>query len=54
MEAIFQFVQLTKSERLEDFTHEKLNKLEKKIRLGTTCRSVFEKTGRDGTKGFYL
>ena len=30
MEAIFQFVQLTKSERLEDFTHEKLNKLEKK------------------------
>ncbi len=52
MEAIFQFVQLTKSERLQDFTHEKLSKLEKKYDWVLRAEVYLKKQDGMEPKGF--
>lgn len=52
MEAIFQFVHLTKSERLEEFTREKLNKLENKYDWIVRAEVFFKKQDGEDPNGF--
>lgn len=52
MEAIFQFVHLTKSERLEEFTKEKLNKLENKYDWIVRAEVFFKKQDGEEPNGF--
>lgn len=52
MEAIFQFVQIAKSERLEEFTHEKLNKLETRYEDIIKAQVYFKKQEGQDPKGF--
>jgi putative sigma-54 modulation protein len=52
MEAIFQFVQLDKSERLVEFTHEKLNKLETRYDDIIKAQIYFKKQEGQDPKGF--
>lgn len=52
MEALFQFVQLDKSERLVEFTHEKLNKLETRYDDIIKAQVYFKKQEGQDPKGF--
>ncbi|TVZ28283.1 putative sigma-54 modulation protein [Gillisia sp. Hel_I_86] len=52
MEAIFQFVQLTKSERLEELTQQKLDKLENKYDWVIRADVFFKKQDGEEPKGF--
>lgn len=52
MEAIFQFVQLTKSERLEELTQKKLDKLENKYDWIIRADVFFKKQDGMEPKGF--
>lgn len=52
MEAIFQFVQLTKSERLEELTQKKLDKLEIKFDWIIRADVFFKKQDGEEPKGF--
>jgi len=52
MEAIFQFVQLAKSERLEDLTQKKLDKLENKYDWIIRADVFFKKQDGMEPKGF--
>jgi putative sigma-54 modulation protein len=52
MEAIFQFVQLTKSERLEELTQKKLDKLETKYDWIIRADVFFKKQDGMDPKGF--
>jgi ribosomal subunit interface protein len=52
MEAIFQFVQLTKSERLEALTQKKLDKLENKYDWIVRADVFFKKQDGEEPKGF--
>ncbi|WP_026838612.1 HPF/RaiA family ribosome-associated protein [Gillisia sp. JM1] len=52
MEAIFQFVQLTKSERLEELTQKKLDKLEIKYDWIIRADVFFKKQDGMDPKGF--
>ncbi|MCF4101581.1 HPF/RaiA family ribosome-associated protein [Gillisia sp. M10.2A] len=52
MESIFQFVQLAKSERLEELTDEKLNKLSKKYDWVIRAEVFFKKQDGQEPKGF--
>ena len=52
MEAIFQFVQIDKSERLEEFTHEKLNKLDNRYDDIIKAQVYFKKQEGQDPKGF--
>jgi len=52
MEAIFQFVQLTKSERLEELTQKKLDKLENKYDWIIRADVFFKKQDGEEPKGF--
>lgn len=52
MEAIFQFVQLTKSERLEELTQKKLDKLETKYDWIIRADVFFKKQDGMEPKGF--
>ena len=52
MEAIFQFVQLAKSERLEEFTQKKLDKLENKYDWIVRADVYFKKEDAEAPKGF--
>jgi putative sigma-54 modulation protein len=52
MEAIFQFVQLTKSERLEELTQKKLDKLENKYDWIIRADVFFKKQDGMDPKGF--
>jgi ribosomal subunit interface protein len=52
MEAIFQFVQLTKSERLEALTQKKLDKLENKYDWIVRANVFFKKQDGEEPKGF--
>tara|TARA_R100000935_G_scaffold50690_1_gene76738 strand:- start:1861 stop:2160 length:300 start_codon:yes stop_codon:yes gene_type:complete len=52
MEAIFQFVQLTKSERLEELTQKKLDKLENKYDWIIRADVFFKKQEGMDPKGF--
>lgn len=52
MEAIFQFVQLSKSERLEELTQKKLDKLEIKFDWIIRADVFFKKQDGEEPKGF--
>ncbi len=52
METIFQFVQLSKSDRLEEFTTEKLQKLENKYDFVIRAEVHFKKQEGQDPKGF--
>lgn len=52
MEAIFQFVQLAKSERLEELTQKKLEKLENKYDWIVSADVFFKKQEGEAPKGF--
>ncbi|RKS53093.1 putative sigma-54 modulation protein [Gillisia mitskevichiae] len=52
MEAIFQFVQLSKSERLEELTQKKLDKLENKYDWIIRADVFFKKQDGMDPKGF--
>ena len=52
MEAIFQFVQLTRKENLEAFTQEKLDKLENKYDWIVKAQVYFKKQDGQDPKGF--
>ncbi|WP_010228397.1 HPF/RaiA family ribosome-associated protein [Gillisia marina] len=52
MEAIFQFVQLSKSERLEELTQKKLDKLENKYDWIVSADVFFKKQDGEAPKGF--
>ena len=52
MEAIFEFVQLDKSEKLENFTHKKLSKLENKYDWVIRANVYFKKDENQKPKGY--
>lgn len=52
MEAIFQFVQLTRSESLEEYTQEKLDKLENKYNWVIRAEVFIKKQEGMDPKGF--
>ncbi len=52
MEAIFQFVHLTKSDRLEELTQKKLDKLENKYDWIVSADVFFKKQDGEAPKGF--
>lgn len=52
MEAVFQFVQLSKSERLEELTQKKLDKLENKYDWIVSADVYFKKQDGEAPKGF--
>lgn len=52
METLYQFVQLSKSERLQTFTDEKLNKIERKYDFITRAEIHFKKNHADDKNGF--
>lgn len=52
MEAIFQFVQLSKSERLEELTQKKLDKLENKYDWIVRADVFFKKEDAEAPQGF--
>ncbi len=52
MEAIFQFVQLTRSDRLEALTQKKLDKLENKYDWIVSADVFFKKQDGEEPKGF--
>lgn len=52
MEAIFEFVQLDRSEKLEDFTNKKLDKLENKYDWVIRANVFFKKDENHKPKGY--
>ncbi|APU70003.1 MAG: HPF/RaiA family ribosome-associated protein [Bacteroidota bacterium] len=52
MEAIFEFVQLTKSERLEEFTQKKLEKLENKYNWVIRANVFFKRDENQKPNGY--
>ncbi|SFC05847.1 ribosome-associated translation inhibitor RaiA [Zunongwangia sp. SCSIO 43204] len=52
METIYQFVALSKSERLQNFVNEKLEKIERKYDFITRAEVHFKRNHADDDKGF--